>query len=176
MENQQNAASEVWPPPPTNSVQAKEETSPLAALAHFRVQSIWLILLLTVITAGIYAVFWLRRQSLLINSLRPDLKLSIVYANIVLAFAFVSAGLDIISVVITSPTFDTWASISDRIYGLLLLVLSFQVRGGLNGLLQVSKSDPYSFGGVYTWLFSVMYLQYKLNQNIRRWRGVSGQV
>jgi len=153
-----------------------EEASPLATLEHFRVQSVWLVLFLTIITSGIYAVFWLRRQSLMINGLRPDLKISVVYANSVLGFAFLRTGLDFAGGFSDSASIDTWAKISDRFFGLLLLFLSFQVRAGLNSMLRVPKSDFYSFSGVYTWLFSVMYLQYKLNQNIRRWRGASRQV
>lgn len=79
-----------------------------------------------------------------------------------------SADLDIASWISTNPTLDSLTTILDRVFGMLVLVLDFQVRGGFNGLLRVLKSDPNSFGGVYTWLFGVIYLQYKLNQNIRR--------
>ena len=81
MEEQQNRVSEVWPPPPTNTPQQTDQNSPLSTLEHFQIQSVWLILLLTLLTFGIYAVFWLRKQSILISSIRPDLKLSIVYAT-----------------------------------------------------------------------------------------------
>lgn len=176
MEESHDEVSAVWPPPPTNSVETVEETSSLATLEHFRVQSVWLVLFLSIITAGIYAIFWLRRQSLIINRLRPDLKLSVVYANSVLVFAFLRTGLDFAGGLSESESIDTWAKISDRFFGLLLLFLSFQVRAGLNSMLRVPKRDFYSFSGVYTWLFSVTYLQYKLNQNIRRWQGVLGQA
>ena len=87
-----------------------------------------------------------------------------------------SADLDIASWISTNPTLDSLTTILDRVFGILVLVLDFQVRGGFNGLLRVLKSDPYSFGGVYTWLFGVIYLQYKLNQNIRRWRSTATEI
>ncbi len=160
----------VWPPPPTSFEAPTAQASPLAALAGFRVQSVWLVLLLTLITLGIYAVFWLRRQSALVNSLRPDLNLSVAYANVVLVVAFLGAGLDVASWINDASSLDNAASLGDRLFGIMALVLSLQVRGGFNRLLGLEKTSPYWFGAVWTWLFGVVYLQYKINQDVRRWQ------
>ena len=157
----------VWPPPPTNSLSSEAEASPLAALDSFRVQNIWLVLFLTIITFGIYAVFWLRRQNAILAQVRPDLNVTLLYGNIVLVFVILSAGLDIASLIGLPDSLDTDSNILDRIVGIMVLVLAFQVRNGLNLLIQAQKSDTLWFSGVYTWLFNVVYLQYKLNKNIQ---------
>jgi len=157
----------VWPPPPTSSTLPEAGASPLAALTEFRVQNVWLVLLLTFITLGIYAVFWMRRQNATINMLRPDLKATPLFGNLVLAVAFISAGLDIASMISSASSVDGASSILDRIFGLMVLVLSFQVRSGFNFLMGAQKGDANWVSGLWTWLFSVVYLQYKLNKNIQ---------
>lgn len=161
----------VWPPPPTSFAPPEADASPLAALTEFHVQNVWLVLLLTFITLGIYAVFWLRRQNATINMLRPDLKATPLFGNIVLAVAFISAGLDIASMISSASSIDGASSILDRIFGLMALVLSFQVRSGFNLLMRVQKGDAHWVSGLWTWLFSVVYLQYKLNKNIQSQQG-----
>jgi hypothetical protein len=158
----------VWPPPPTNTLSSVTETSPLAALDSFRVQNIWLILFLTIITFGIYAVFWLRRQNATLAQVQPGLKVTLLYGNIVLVCVILSAGLDIASLIGLPASLDTVSNGLDRIVGIMVLVLAFQVRNGFNLLLQAQKGDALWFSGVYTWLINVVYLQYKLNKNIQR--------
>ena len=155
----------VWPPPPTNS--PYPETSPFVDLNNFRVQNIWLILFLTVITLGIYALFWLRRQNQAMAILRPDLKLTPLFGNIALAVAFVSAGLDVANLISNAHGLDTASNSLDRGFNILYLVLTFQTRNGFNLLLRAQKGDNRWFSGLWTFLFGVMYLQYKLNKCIQ---------
>jgi len=157
----------VWPPPPTSFAPPEADASPLAALREFRVMNVWLVLLLTLITLGIYSVFWLRRQNATINMLRPDLKATPLFGNIVLGVAFISTGLDIASMIGSSSSIEGASNILDRIFGLMVLVLSFQVRSGFNLLMRAQKGDAHWVSGLFTWLFRVVYLQYKLNKNIR---------
>lgn len=165
--NKFRPAPAIWPPPLTNFSSSESETSPFAALDSFRVQSVWLVLFLTLITLGIYAVLWLRRQNKTLSMVRPDLKVTLLYGNIVLAVAFLSAGLDIASWINSAQSLDTASSGLDRIFSIMTLILSFQVRNGFNILLRAQKGDARWFSGVYTWFFSVAYLQYKLNKNIQ---------
>ena len=160
-------APAVWPPPPTNFPFPEAETSPFAVLESFRVQSVWLVLFLTLITLGIYGVFWLRRQNRTLSMVRPDLKVVLLYGNIVLGAAFLSAGLDIASLISSAHGLDTASSSLDRIFGIMALVLTFQARNGFNLLLRAQKGDDRWFSGLWTWLFGVAYLQYKLNKNIQ---------
>ncbi len=160
-------APAVWPPPPMNSPYPEAEASPFAALNNFRVQSVWLILFLTLITLGIYAIFWLRRQNQTLNIVRPDLKVVMLYGNIVLAVAFVSAGLDVASMIDSAPGLETATNGLDRIFGIMALLLTFQVRNGFNLLLRAQKGDGRWFSGLWTWLFGTAYLQYKLNKSIQ---------
>ncbi len=167
-----SAVPSVWPPPPTNSPFSEEGTGAVSPLAGFREQSVWLVFFLTLITLGIYGVFWLRRQGRLFHQIRPDLMPAgaLLYGNIVLGLTFLSAGLDIASMLSDVSTLDTLSSVLDKAVGVLVLVLAFQVRNGFNSLIGARKGTDWWFSGVYTWLLNVVYLQYKLNKTIRRLR------
>ena len=165
--NKFQPAPAVWPPPPMNSPYPEAEGSPLAPLNSFRVQSVWLVLFLTVITFGIYAIFWLRQQNKTLSRVRPDLDVVLLYGNIVLAVAFLSAGLDIASLISSAHGLDTASNGLDKIFGLMALLLALQVRNGFNLLLGAKKGDDRWFSGVWTWLFGVAYLQYKMNKSIQ---------
>lgn len=164
------AAPSVWPPPPTNSPFPGAAT--FAPMQGFREQSVWLVLLLTIITLGIYGVFWLRRQGTLFHQVRPDLMPAgaLLYGNIVLGFTCLSAGLDIASVFSDVSGLSTVSSGLGRVVGVLVLVLAFQVRNGFNSLLGARRGTDLWFSGVYTWLLNVVYLQYKMNKTIQRFR------
>ena len=163
------AAPGVWPPPPTISSFAGEGTGAVSPLAGFQEQNVWLVLLLTIITLGIYGVFWLRRQGRQFHQLRPDLMPagSLLYGNIVLGFTCLSAGLDIASAFSDVSVLDTVSSGLDKVVGVLVLVLAFQVRNGFNSLIGARRGTALWFSGVYTWLLNVVYLQYKLNKTLR---------
>ena len=157
-------ASEVWPPPPVNSPAAVE--SPLAAMGNFQVQSPWLVLLLSVVTLGVYTVFWLRKNIVILNRLRPDLKVSPGTATFALVFSVFSLILDVASWVSRSQSIDSFSNILDRLYGLLVLILSFQMRNAFNTMLQAQKGGPLWFSGLWTWLLSAIYLQHQINKDI----------
>ena len=166
------AAPGVWPPPPTTSSFAGEGAGAISPLAGFQEQNVWLVLLLTIITLGIYAVFWLRRQGRQFHQLRPDLMPAgaLLYGNIVLGFTCLSAGLDIASAVSAVSVLDTVSSGLDKVAGVLVLVLAFQVRNGFNSLIGTRRGTDLWFSGVYTWLLNVVYLQYKLNKTLQQFR------
>jgi hypothetical protein len=167
-----NPAPQVWPPPPTNAT-VTFEASPLSGTESFRVQNYWLVLLLTLVTLGIYAVFWLKRQIAVIDSRRPDLKVGQTYANVVLTAVFLNLGLAIASGFSDSQMLEGISRILSRVVGIMVLALLFQVKNGMNMMLRLQRGSPYWFAGVYTWLFGVAYQQYKINQNARRWQNES---
>ena len=162
------AAPGVWPPPPTNAPFADAPTP----LAGFREQNVWLVLLLTLITGGIYAIFWLRRQAKQIHVLRPDLMPagSLLFANILLGLFFLSTAVDLASLFSHSSALDNTSNIFGRGVGLAALVFLFQVRNGFNGLLNAQKGSDTWCNGLYTWLLSVVYLQHYLNKLIPRYQ------
>lgn len=138
----------------------------------FREQNVWLVLLLTIITGGIYAIFWLRRQAKQIHALRPDLvpaKL-LTFANILLGLFILSTAVDIASLFSISSTLDNLSNIFGRAVGLLSLSLLFQVWTAFNGLIAAQKGSDSWFNGLYTFLLSVVYLQHHLNQMIPRYQ------
>ena len=163
-----------WPPPPSNQAYPPAQESPLAALEGFSSQNVWLVLLLTVVTFGIYAGFWLYRQNEFLGRIRPDLKVPPALGLVVLALLVVSALLDIVVMIHAPASLESASNGLDRITEILLLVFTFTVRGGLNKVLGVFKTDPAWFSGLWTFLFGVIYLQYKINRTRTLWR--SGQI
>lgn len=138
----------------------------------FQEKNVWLVLLLTIITGGIYAIFWLRQQARLIHALRPDLipAKSLALANILFGLIIISTAIDIASIFSHSSAIDNTSNIFGRVVGLLALVFLFQVRAGFNGLISAQKGTDSWCNGLYTWLLSVVYLQHYLNKMIPRYQ------
>ncbi len=141
----------------------------------FREKNVWLVLLLTFVTGGIYVIYWLRRQAKLIHTLRPDLMPAgtVTLANILLGLFVLSAAVDVASIFSHSPALDNVSNIFGRGVGLLSLSLLFQVWGAFNKLINAQKGSDSWFNGLYTFLLSVVYLQHHLNQMIPRYQAAS---
>ncbi len=163
-------APTVWPPPPTCAFGVPAAPP---VLDVWRVQNFWLVLILTYLTSGVYTVIWLRQQVQRMNPVYPQLRLSLGYVNIVLAvvIAYFSLawGVWLYHYVAPAPTALVLASdIVWWVTAVAQIVLTFQVRNRFNLMLTPDMGDTPWFSAVFTFLFGVIYLQYKVNRNIRR--------
>jgi hypothetical protein len=129
--------------------------------------STWWVLVLSFITLGLYAPYWLYTRIKTLNGMvssRP-IPLSLPIAVCVLCAANVASGLlagiypDATGVKVLS-TVVQWASIIAN------LVCVFTLRNRLNADAGAQRDSPYWVGGVATFFFQVLYLNYKLNQRI----------
>lgn len=163
-----NPASGVWPPPPADGTMFLE-TLPLDALENFPSQSVLLLLILNVVTLGIYGVFWLYRMAIRLNSILRERRIAPGFAAAALVIAVTSAALDVADNVVSLSFVHEATDVSDLLFLILTLMLTFQIRYGLNRLLETRHRDAYWFSGGWTLFFGVYYLQYKINQDLQRW-------
>jgi len=133
-------------------------------------QSTLKLVFLIFITLGIYAAHYVRRQTRIINQyleaedrlsegfLVAFLLLSYICVLMIVPYAFVAEGHPIESV----------SSLLDLAWGLVFLYWAFWAKARMNSLLSASKGDDYWFNGLWTFLFTGMYFNYRVNKIKRR--------
>jgi len=52
----------------------------------------------------------------------------------------------------------------DSVWGILVLIWAFKARNRMNMLLSVTKNDPRWFHGLWTFLFTALYFNFKINK------------
>ena len=135
-------------------------------IKKFRTYSNLKVILLSVGTFGIWPMYCFNRLTSSINvSVDPHFRISgrFVAANFVLAYG----SLLLIVLYLLVPEGHPVAVISDLVdwaKTVCFLVWSFKVRNRLNALLQSTVDSTSWFHGVYTFFFTVFYINYKLNQ------------
>ena len=157
------ATAAVWPPPPTNAPPTGPAT--YDAILDFPQQSVLLLLLLTVVTLGIYSYAWLLQQGRRLNARLPGVQAApLPFLVGVLVFAVVSALLDVLTLFSNDATLTNVSNVLDRVMWVLGLIAVFQVRNRLNLLLGSVRDGSHWFSAVWTFLFGQIYLQYKINR------------
>jgi len=128
-------------------------------------QSTAKLVLLSVITYGVYTVYFLRRLTDQINvSLDPEYRIS--HGFVVTNFVFAYLSLAMLALFLIVPEGHPVVGFSDflnRIYVILVLVWSFTVRNRLNSLLASTPGTASWFHGFWTFLFQYWYINYKIN-------------
>lgn len=144
---------------------AKSET----AITVFERFSAWGVFGLTLITLGIYYVYWLYTRTKRLNS-AVDNKISDLFImvtlvcyviNMVGSYApFLGAEL------LLAPTFVIANTVLSLVASILFIVWAFKVRNRIDQMTNSEKGDETWCGPVKTFFFSCIYLQYKINQNL----------
>ncbi len=136
-----------------------------STITKFKRQSVWALIGLTSITATVYFAFWLRRQTSVLRENLPQNPIPGWFFPVSLSLTILSLGWSIPEVLTDDAP---WAIAVGKLLSkadlLFLIVWVFKVRNRLNELLGTSKSDKTWLGGVWTFLFGMFYLQFKLNQ------------
>ncbi|TLU67224.1 DUF4234 domain-containing protein [Thalassotalea litorea] len=126
--------------------------------------SAWWVALLAIFTFGIYTFFWLYNRSVKANAYSKQRKavLPAVYAvigsTLVMWFGpFLIANEETMSIV----TILTYL-----VYIPAWLVAIFSLRGAVRDVINQSSDHEVHLGGVMTFFFSSIYIQYKINEAI----------
>jgi len=137
-------------------------------------QSTGRLFLLSLITLGIYAAHYLKRQTRIINQhLDREHHISEGFASFLLFFTYVTAILVIPYVLVEEGhPVETISDVLDIVWGILVLIWAFKARNRMNLLLTATKDQPHWFDGLWTFLFSVFYFNFKINscsvENLKR--------
>ena len=126
--------------------------------------SVWTVLGLTIITFGLYHLYWMLTRSRIINQIQdkkvPSILINAVFGLMLLnlSFAFISsANPDDLDAAMHS-------NIINVIYSLVNLYWIFLIRDRILLIANANKETGFWIHGFLTFLFQVLYMQYKINQ------------
>jgi len=135
-------------------------------------KNILILILYTFITYAIYQPIWFLKQKNAINNLKSKEKLTDTPFNIVLVLYAVSALFLLISFF---PYDNNTQSVIDAIDNtisitgsIILLFMSFKVRRILHQYYNIVLKRNIEFSKIWTFLFGIYYLQYKINKILDR--------
>jgi hypothetical protein len=160
----------VWPPPPEHTSQQSQNQEDIQRIG---MQNCWLLLLLIIITLGIYVPFWMIRTAKSINRIAPDYAISIPTLQALFGLIAVNSGgaliIDIVlwSTGIGNSTLNTIFNVSGFAIGIFQLIMIFQVKGALNQILWRTFPRSKRFSGLGAFFFGPLSLQIEINQFIR---------
>lgn len=157
------------PQAPSRLPEYKPEAAPTAPppipTAPLKKTSVPLILLLSLLTMGVYYPVWFIHQMDSFNAMNSKVKLQKgAFITVIILFvlsvisAFASVGLEGTAGADAVRAFDLMSRFFNIAGGIILLVESFRVKRIL------SEHFNSKLSGIATFFFNVLYLQYKINR------------
>ena len=127
-------------------------------------ESTWKLFLLSVLTLTIYAGHYVCKQSRTINRFSPEEKIPLGFTNILLILSYTLAFLTVLDlfVVLSERAVMTFTMLNNA-WGIMTIFWGFMARKRMNTLLGGRPGDRSWFSGLWTFLFSPYYFNYKLN-------------
>ncbi len=148
--------SNLYQAPEANLTQPGSGNKPILAFDRF---SAWWVFLLSLFTFGIYPIYWLLNRSSTANGLAKyqinmAFPIGYVIAIIVSAVVSYSAPESTLEGIISIITLIVW------------LVAIYSLRTSITELINEGSAEPVTIGPILTFFFSLIYLQYKINEAI----------
>jgi hypothetical protein len=142
------------------------ESGAPAAAFELRQRPVWLVVLLSAVTAGIYDLYWLHVTSRALNAFFRGIR-PIASAYVVLG-AFARLAEIAVAVAVgampEAPDIRALDSVSRLVAALVLLAWRFRVRDVLSSFVSRTGRGPFPLGKVATFFLGIYYLQYKINR------------
>ena len=149
--------------PPEADLQTINTSNLIENIPRF---SAWGVFGLTVITFGIYYVYWLFTRTKILNKVIDD-KISMGLAYTVIGLLSVNFTLSFMSGMDPGNTDLVLASnLVNLAYAIANLFWVFTFRNRIHQITNADKEQGYWLGGIMTFFFQVIYLQYKINEYI----------
>lgn len=137
----------------------------LNSIRNYQESSTWWLLGLGVITYGVYFAYYIKRQTARINEeTDKEDNISLIFINTIFVLSYISLGLFFAYLLVDEghPIAIT-SNIIDRALGIMILVWGFMARNRMNQLYETSRQDKEWFHGLWTFLFSPLYFNFKIN-------------
>jgi len=137
----------------------------ISSIERFKDQRTWRLFGLGIITYGVYFAYYIKRQTAIINEMVDvQERISDGFVNTILVMSYISLILLFPYVAVDDGhPVEMISNLIDSILGVMLLVWGFKARNRLNAVYDISKYDKEWFHGLWTFLFSPMYFNYKIN-------------
>lgn len=134
---------------------------PMQALPHV---STFLVLALSIISLGIYSTYWLFTRTQIINRIHHE-AISMHLAHSVIGLLMLNVLLSLMSGFNPENlAYQELAKISGLIYSLANLYWIFTLRQRIHKMVRAGEQSLFWLNGIWTFLFQVLYLQYKINE------------
>jgi hypothetical protein len=116
------------------------------------------------ITLGIYVAYYIKRQTACMNHyLDEERHISEALVGTILILAYITAILIVPYLLVEEGhPIQALSNFLDAIWGILVLIWAFAARNRMNILLSAKKGDETWFNGLWTFLFTVFYFNYKI--------------
>ncbi|WP_197528451.1 hypothetical protein [Aeoliella mucimassa] len=124
---------------------------------------------LTILTLGIYMNYWVHVNAIAINRRFgcEQVSMKIVWAYwAVTGFTFALVTDLILTKVYEPHLIDSMMQFVDKVHIVFTLIVAFAIRGGLDAMLPIEAPNNQRFKGLWTFLFNVFYLQWKVNRHL----------
>jgi hypothetical protein len=122
----------------------------------------WGVFGLTVITLGIYPIYWMYSRAKIINSIHEEkISSAVLILFVVVEILWYSSVFFSVSGAVIQV-----GGVIAVVNSVLYLIVLFTIRNRLRDIVNRSGTKQYKVGIVLTFFFSVIYLQYKINKCI----------
>jgi uncharacterized BrkB/YihY/UPF0761 family membrane protein len=135
-------------------------------LDELKSQSTWKLLGLMLITLGLYAAYYMKRQTRIINEYyEHEDKISEGFITFILIICYTSLLFFIASFFVDeSHTIAKASYLLDRITNVSFIVWGYKARNRMNTILSAQKETINWFHGLWTFLLSPLYFNFKINK------------
>ncbi|WP_163832268.1 DUF4234 domain-containing protein [Spartinivicinus ruber] len=151
--------------PNANLVADSSKDNGISQLPRF---SAWGVFFLTLITLGIYYYIWMYKRTKVINTV-CNKKIPTGLTNTAISLYIINFLMNIYIGAVGEGV-DSSVIMVENIISIVAVILSiiwlYTIRNRLHVIENVSKDSKFWIGGILTFFFSTIYLQYKINQMI----------
>jgi hypothetical protein len=170
------AANLIWPPPP--EAIPGEGTGSVGYMPTdiraFDNQNCWVLLLLLIVTVGLYQIYWMIKTAKVVNRILPDRSIPLLFFWTLIGLLVVNVIAELIAATLRVLYPNSGQSVEDvrRLFGfgvgIYNLVLLFRVKAAMNHVLWRTFPRSERFSGIGTFFFGSLCLQIQLNKYIRQ--------
>ena len=133
------------------------------SIMKFKRFSAWWVFLLSIITFGIYPLYWMVSRTTTINTLHEQkIPTGLIVAMVAATVLSILSGL----LDEENTTLLIISAVVNIAYMVLYLIVLYTMRNRLRDIMNRSSHSTYAIGPILTFFFSVIYFQYKINQCI----------
>lgn len=135
-------------------------------LQEFQNKSTWRLVILSIVTLGIYPAFYVHAQTKILNSyLASENRISETMTKLLIMYCFILLVV-FIPYVFTDKfdDYELWIiDIPNIIYYIWFVYWAIKFRRRINYLLNLDEENSLRFKKVWSWFFTPYYFNYKLN-------------
>jgi hypothetical protein len=137
----------------------------IESIQQFKDQSTWKLAGIGIITYGVYFAYYIKKQTVKINELVGEGdRISVGFVNSILVMSYISLILFFAYLAVDDGhPVEIISTLFDRILGIMVLIWGFKARNRINSTYEITTEDKQWFHGLWTFLFTPLYFNYKIN-------------